>query len=215
MSESELLTKISRKEVDSETLAGEVIDKPELLTEIFAGLNADKARVKYGSEKILRIISEKKPELLYHRIDFFIKNLDSGNNFFKLGAIHVLANLTGVDSDNKFDEIFDKYFAPIRGPVLMTAANVIAGAAKIASEKPALTAEITNELLKVETAQYQTDECRNIALGKTITSFDHFFNNIENKEPVIKLIKNQLNNTRNATRKKAERFLKKYKVVNF
>ncbi len=40
--------------------------------------------------------------------------------------------------------------------------------------------------------------------------FVKFFGQIEDKEPVIRLVKKQLKNTRNATRKKAERFLARH-----
>ncbi len=93
---------------------------------------------------------------------------------------------------------------------MITASNVVKGAPKIAKSKPALTERVTRELLKVEKAKYQTDECRNIALGITIKSFEQFFDQIEDKAAVIKLIKKQLNNSRNATKKKAADFLKKY-----
>ena len=48
-----------------------------------------------------------------------------------------------------------------------------------------------------------------MALGQTIDSFDRFFAQIEDRKPIIALAQRQLKNTRNATRKKAERFLKK------
>ena len=86
---------------------------------------------------------------------------------------------------------------------MITASNVVKGAPKIAKSKPALTERVTREPLKVEKAKYQTDECRNIALGIAIKSFEQFFDQVEDKEAVIKLIKNQLNNSRNATRKKS------------
>ena len=73
-----------------------------------------------------------------------------------------------------------------------------------------MTERVTRELLKVEKAKYQTDECRNIALGIAIKSFEQFFEQIEDKEAVIKLIKKQLNNSRNVTKKKAADFLKKH-----
>jgi len=207
-----LLDQISNKEMDKEEIAEKVIKKPELLVEIFEGLNADKAGTKYGCDKVLRIISEKNPSLLYPKFDFFVENLASDNAFFKWGAIIIIANLTAVDQENKFEKIFDKYFAPISGPVLITAANVVNGAGKIAFAKPELYEEIAKELLKVEHAEYQTTECRNIALGHTISSFDKFFDRMKNKETVIKFVKNQLENTRNATRKKAEKFVRKYEI---
>ncbi len=214
MPTSELLQQIVKKEVSIERIAERVIKKPELLSQVFDGLSTEKADIKYGCEKILRLISEKKPEILYPKTDFFINLLDSDNTFLRWGAILIIANLAGMDSENKFDHIFGKYFAPISGSELIPAANVIKGGAKIALAKPKLTEKITKEFLKVERAKYQTTECRNVALGHVINSFDQFFSQIEDKEPVIKLIRDQLKNTRNATRKKAQKFIGKYKIAN-
>jgi hypothetical protein len=210
MSPSELLQEISQKETDKHEIVDRVIRNPELISEIAEGLNANKARIKYGCARILRLLSEKKPEILYPRFDFFVDLLDSSNSFLKWDAIHILGNLVAVDSEDRFEKVYDRYFAPIPGPVLITAANVIGGAARIALAKPLLTGRITREILKVEKAQYQTDECRNVALGQTIDSFDRFFSQVEDKEPVIALVQRQLINTRNSTRKKAEKFLKKW-----
>ena len=159
---------------------------------------------------MLRLIGEKDPAILYPQFDFFAQLLDSDNNFLKWGAIHTIANLTKADTANKFEAIFNRYFAPIPGPELIPAGNAIGGAAKIALAKPHLTDKITKEILKVEKAKYQTAECRNIALGHAINSFDRFFDQITDKKSVITLIKKQLKNTRDATKKKAEKFLKKW-----
>jgi len=212
MPDTKLLQEISKKGSNKEKIAEKIVKRAELLSEIFEGLNSDKAGIRYGCEKILRIISEKEPSVLYPKIGFFIDLLDSDNKFLKWGAISILANLATVDSKDKFEKIFDKYFAPIPGPVMITAANVVKGAAKIALTKPELTEKITKELLKVEKAKYQTTECRNVVLGHTINSFDQFFDQIKNKEPVIRLIKKQLNNARKATRGRAKKFVKKHKV---
>ncbi|UCH43089.1 MAG: hypothetical protein JSW16_00705 [Dehalococcoidales bacterium] len=209
MPESGLVQQIAQKGADHGEIADEVIRRPELLAEVLAGLASDKARIKYGCDKVLRRISERKPEILYPEIDLFIKLINSESTFLKWGAIHILANLAAVDSDGKIEQTFDKYFSPVTGPVLITAANIIKGAAVIALAKPDLTKRITAELLKVESARYQTAECNNIALGHTIRSFDRFYLQIKNKEPVNGLVSRHLENTRNATRKAAERFVKK------
>jgi len=163
-----LLQQIARKDSGKERIADKVIGNPRLLTETLEGLSEDNARTKYGCAKVLRIISEKDPKLLYPRFDFFVDLLDSDNKIMKWEGIHVLANLTGVDSKGKFEKIFDKYFAPITGPVMVTAANVIKGAAKIALAKPKLTEKITRQLLKVEQAGYKTAECRTGARYKIL-----------------------------------------------
>ncbi|MHC4431371.1 MAG: hypothetical protein ACYTBS_05985 [Planctomycetota bacterium] len=201
------IEQVADKESDKHTIAEKVISEPGLASELCSGLGAKEARVKYGCAKVLRIVSDARPELLYPRFDFFAELLDSDNKIMQWQAIYVLANLVRVDSRNKFEKIFDKYFAPISGPVMITAANLIKAAAKIARARPEMTGRIAAEILKVDRARYQTAECRNVALGHAIKSFDQLFDQLEDKEPVIKLVRKQLKNTRNATRKKAKQFL--------
>lgn len=209
MGESPLLEQIGQKGSDKEEIAERVIAEPGLLRTVIEGLNARPASIKYGCSKVLRIISQKRPEVLYPRFDFFVKRLNIDNTFLKCDAILTLSNLASVDSDGKFEAIFDRYFAPIKGPTLIVAANIIGSAARIAAAKPALSDRIAAELLKVEKAKYQTNECRNIALGQTIDAFDEFYGQIGDKEGVRRLVKKQLGNTRKSTAKKAEQFLKK------
>ena len=209
MKDSALLQQIGQKDVDKKEIADMIADNPALVMEVLGGLDAKKASVKYGCAKVLRIISEKRPEVLYRHIDSFIELLDSDSNIMKWDGIHVIGNLAVVDTENKIDDILDKYLEPIPGPILITAANVIGGAAKIASAKPYLAERIAVEILKVEHAEYRTAECRNVALGIAIDSFDQFFDHIEKRQPVIKLIRKQLDNTRSSTRKRAEQVLRR------
>jgi hypothetical protein len=210
MDASAIMEQIGQKGSDKEQVAERVIAEPGLLKSVIEGLSARPAAIKYGCSKVLRLISQKKPEFLYPRFDFFVKRLDIDNTFLKCDAILILANLTSVDSDNKFEAIFDRYFAPIKGPTLIVAANIIGSAAKIALSKSELSDRIAAELLKVEKAKYQTDECRRIALGQAIDAFDEFFERIGDKERVRRLVKKQLRNTRKSAAKKAAQFLKKH-----
>ena len=107
MSENNFFQQLANKEVTAEELTKRVIKDPNLLPQIFEGLKAEKANIKYGCLKVLRLISEQQPALLYPYFDFFVKLLDSDVNIFKWGAILVISNLTIVDTDNKFDPIFD------------------------------------------------------------------------------------------------------------
>ena len=212
MPQADLLQRIARKGSDKAKIADEIISNPAEIPTILEGLNASRASIKFGCSKVLRLASEKSPEVLYPRMEFFVNLLDNGNTFLRIDAARVLAHLTAVDSKRKFEKIFEKYFAPIAGPTMIPAANVIDSAARIAWAKPGLTGRIVAEILKVETANYATEECRNVALGHAIKSLDTFFDRIEDKTPVVDLIRKQLLNTRPATRKKAEAFLKRHRV---
>ena len=185
---------------------------------IFEGLSHDKGSIKFGCEKILRLISEQNPRLIYPYFDTFVELLDSENNFIKWGAIITISNLASVDDQNKFERIFNKYYLPITEEIMITAANIISNSWKIALAKPELIDKITTEILKVEKAKYKnkgdlSPECTNVVCGHAIDSFGQFFYKIKDKKLVVDFVKKQLKNTRKPVVKKAEKFLKKHKIV--
>jgi hypothetical protein len=204
---------LSRKGVNIAAIVDQVIAKPDEIVELVEALKVEQRAVKFSCEKVLRQVSERRPELIYPYFDVFARLLDSDNSFLKWGAIMTVANLTAVDAENRFEAIFQKYYAPIPGPAMVTAANVIGSSAKIALAKPELTQRIAREILKVDKAKYQrkgvpSPECRNVAIGQAIDSFERFFEQIDDKAKIVAFVKRQLRNTRKQVVKKAERFLR-------
>jgi hypothetical protein len=205
MKKSDILDKLGKKEIKAEEIAEE-IENSGFLPEILNGISSENPRVRFKSAKILRIVSEQNPEMLYSKMDSFIRLLESENNILKWNAMDIIANLTLVDSENKFDEIFEKYYGLLSDESMVTAGHVADNSGKIAKAKPYLQNKITTELLKIESIP-RGQECKNILLGKVILSFGQYIDQVKNKEKIISLAKRQLNNTRNATKKKAEKFL--------
>ncbi len=185
---------------------------PERIDALFEGLGSKTARVRYGSAKILRMVSEQAPDLLYPWWDSFVRLLDNDNAFLRWGATQSLGNLAAVDREDKLEPVLDRFFAPILGREMIGAANTIGAAASIAQAKPHLADRMVKEILKVERASYQRPECRNVAIGHAIKSFDRLFGHVKNKRPVLAFVTRQLDNPRPATRKKAEKFLKRWAV---
>jgi len=173
-----------------------------------SGLSADTAQTRFGCAKALRIVSEERPDLLYPHFDFFVRLLDHENKILQWEGALVLSQLARVDAKGKFSGIFDRYFAPVRGPVMITAANVIRGGARVARAQPELADRIAGEMLKVRKARYKTAECRNVAIGHAILALGDCFSLLRNQRQVIQFVRDQLTNSRPATRKKAEQFLK-------
>jgi len=209
MENADILSGLAKKETKAEDIAERVLKKPGLLPELFVGISSTNPRVMFGSAKILRTISEKDPNMLYSRIDFFENLLHSENNILKWNAIDIVANLTVADSLNKFDRFFSRFFGHLYEGSLITASHVVDNSGRIALAKPELQDKITQELLKVEEVPLPTEECRNILIGKTMKAFDAYYDKIKDKDKVISFVKRQLNNSRRATRAKAEKFLKK------
>ena len=210
MNKQELFNEFILKGRDLKQVADMVIKSPEVLKYLVSGLNEAHAGIKYGCNNTLLILSEKKPEIIYPYFDVFKDYLKSENKFIKWSVILIIANLTRCDNNKKFDDIFNSYFSEITGPVMITAANIIKGAAVIARAKPYLTEKITKELLKVKNAKYQTDECLNIVIGHTISSFDKFFGQIKDQDEVMYFVRISICNRRKPTRNKAEKFINKW-----
>ena len=197
-------------ENEPEDLAERAGKDSVLLAKVFEGISSSDPKLRFKSAKILNLMSQKEPGKLYPKIDFFINLLESENNILKWNAIDVVANLASVDVDRRFEEIFGKFYGHLQEGSLITAGHVVANSWKIVDAKPDLESRITERLLKIEKIRLPTEECRNILIGHAILCFDKYFDRIQNKDGVITFVKRQMNNSRNATKTKAKKFLKKH-----
>jgi hypothetical protein len=214
--ECEALKDRLKSKPDLALIVQEIIENTNLIDELINIINTDKSTVKFSCTKLIRMVSEKKPELVYGYFDYFSKLLDYDNSFIKWDAITILSNLVQVDGDNKFNAVFDKYFGLIDSPQMITAANVVGNAWKIAVEKPELENEITKRILNVPKVVYfnkgnPSPECNNVICGHALDSFEKYFYMSKNKEKILGFAEKQVNNTRRQVSKKAVAFIKKHK----
>ena len=213
MAKTTVIEQLGKKGANIEAIVDQTIAHPESIASLVKAIQVEKGAAKYGYEKVLRLVSERQPRLVYPYFEVFVEMLDSDNSFLKWGAILTLANLTAVDAERKFEAIFTRYYAPIKGPAMVTAANIIGSSPKIVASKPELTQRVTREILKVERAEYErhgspSPECRNVALGHAIDAFDEFLDQIEDQDAIIRFVKRQRKNARPKVARKAERFLR-------
>ena len=211
--ETDLLKKIENKTITKEKLKETVKEDFNLLPEIINAMDSSKAVIRYSCGKVLMDLSEEYPEKLYPHIDSFITYLDSKYRIIIWQAMFIIANLTKVDSKKKFDKIFDKYYDFLNDEYMVTVANLVGHSGKIAKTKPYLIPKITENLLKtkdIKTTPHLTDECKRVIAEKAITSFDLFFDKIQDKEKVISFVKKYSNSPRKTLRTNAQKFLKKW-----
>jgi hypothetical protein len=210
--ENELLQRLINKSMTTKQLLQNVKLDFNLFPTVLKGVSSSKAAIRYGCAKVLMDLSAEYPEQLYPYMDFFVDLLDSKYRILTWNALAIIANLTKVDKNRKFDAIFDKYFRFINDEYMVTVANVVGHSGKIALAKPYLIERIANELLKVEnisTTPHLTEECKRVIAEKTIKSYDLFFDKIRQKEKVTSFVKRQLNSPRKTLRTTAENFLTK------
>ena len=210
--ETDLLQKLGSKTFTKEELLQKVEKDFSLLPVVLKGTSSPKATVRYGCAKVLMDMSEKYPEILYPYIVNFIVLLKSKYRILTWNAIAIIANLTRVDRDRKFDAIFDQYYGFLNDEYMVTVANVVGNSAKIALARPHLVQRITSELLKVENIKltpHLTAECKRVIIEHAVKSLDVFFEKIEAKELVLSFVRKQLCSTRTSLRKEAQSFLEK------
>jgi hypothetical protein len=157
-------------------------------------------------------LSEKYPDKLYPYMDRFILLLDSKHSILTWNAMAIIANLTAVDGDRKFDAIFDKYYSYLGNDHMVTVANVVGNSAKIVSNKPYLVDRVTRELLTVQDLKvtpHLTEECKLVIAEQVIQTFNALIDYTQNKKALLAFTKKHQNSPRASLRKEAQSFLKK------
>ena len=213
--ETDLLKKLGNKEITKAQLSQKVKSDFGLLPKLLEGTSSSKATIRYGCGKVLMDLSEKYPEKLYPYMDNFIELLNSKHRILTWNAMAIIANLTRVDENHKFEAIFDKYYSYLSNEYMVTVANVVVNSAKIALAKPYLTQRITAQLLKVQDLKvtpHLTEECKLVIAEHAIKTFDTFFDHIEVKEQVVAFAQKHLNSSRTSLREEAQIFLKKWQM---
>ena len=210
---SQLTEALLDKSMTKEELLSKVKQDFSLISFLLSGVSSSKAAVRYGCAKVLMDLSEEHPEKLYPHMDSFIDLLDSKYRILTWNALAIIANLTRVDADKRFDAVFGKYYSFLDNDYMVKVANVVGNSGKIAHAKPYLIPKITDELMKVQdisTGPHLTEECKRVIAQQTIKSFDLFFDRIDQKERVVSFVKACLDSPRKKLRTTAENFLEKW-----
>lgn len=176
------------------------------------GLSSSIAKVKFATAKQLVELAKTHPETLYPAFDSIVPILDDHNNILKWCATDAIGYLACADDRHLIDTLLPRLFRMLRNGKLITANHAVAALGRIANARPELRHAITGELLKVERYTFETSECRNIVIGKTLEAFSEYAHEDRENPKIVSFAERQLRNTRPATRKKAERLLKKLVV---
>jgi hypothetical protein len=206
MVESDILERLGTKKITADEGGEEVLENLKLLPLIFKGVTSENKRIKNATAKILRTVSERYPDKLYSKFDFFVKHMKGEDTILKWLAMDTIANMAKIDKKELVDALLDKYYKFLSDESMITAGHAVDCLGLIAKVKPKHQAEITKQLFRVKTIK-RNDECRNILLGKVILAYSGYFEHIAKKSDVISFVQKELKNTRSGTAKKAEEFL--------
>ena len=173
-------------------------------------LDAADPKIKYGCARDALALARKDPAALYPERDVFLGLLDSENRILRWTGIAVLGALAKADRTADIGGWVDRLVDFLNAGNMITANNAIGALGEIAAARPEYRERIASELVKVESYEYATSECRNIAIGKVIPALGALYQGLDDKKPALDFARRQTGNRRPATKKKAEQFLKKY-----
>lgn len=200
---------LNRKNINVKKVAGQALDNKSVLSELLCGILSKDEKVRFNCFKVLLWISEKHPQALYPEWKFFADLLESPNAYFKYIAVLIIANLAGDDPQNRFEKIFNKYYALLDDESVIPPAHVAANSTKIARAKPGLQTRITGKLLAIDGTRHKPER-KDLIKGYVIEAFSGYFEEAKNKKKMLEFVRAQLESKSPRTRKKAKEFLKKW-----
>ena len=122
-------------------------------------------------------------------------------------AVRILANLTHVDKENRFEGLFDRYYALLNDSVIV-AGHLAACSGTISKAKPELRSNITQQLLNIDKIMQKH---KDLVKAYVIDAFYEYFREAENKSEILQFVRGQLNSRSPKTRKKAKQFLRTWR----
>jgi hypothetical protein len=134
---------LTNKDLDVKILAFEAASNDELFKVLVNEIQSKDNTIRSNAFNTLMILCDDKGELLYPEWNYLYEMLKSSNNYHQYIAIYLLASLTSVDSENRFENIFEDYYSIIEGEKTMTASHVILNSSKIAANKPEIKSKTT------------------------------------------------------------------------
>ena len=204
-----MLPDLNDKNMNVEVMAKEALKDEKILSELLDNLKTKNETVRYNSSKVLNLLSEKNPEVLYPKWDYFVELLSTDHTYWKLSVIPIIANLVRIDLENKFEAIFEKFFGLLNDRSVIPAAWIAANSGKIAKAKPRLQARVTNELLSIDRTHHDPERKDLIKAG-AIESFAEYYEEAADKKKILEFVKKQLECKSPKTRKIAKEFLEKW-----
>ncbi|MEL7563057.1 hypothetical protein [Dehalogenimonas sp. 4OHTPN] len=179
------------------------------LAELVAGLSSKDLITKQRSFLSLQKLVEGNPARLYQRHWYSIAAmLDHSGVDAKYIAIYLLAGMTAADADDRFDEVFYKYFSLLDDNTLIAPMHVALNAAAVHKAKPELREDIVKLLISIDKTHH-TPARKALIAAYAIESLDKIFDDVEDKAAVLEFVRGYVKAPSPKARTMAKAFLKK------
>jgi hypothetical protein len=199
MDVKEYIDLVSKQESDIEqlieSLSEKVLtDEPLRQIVIHQLITHDHILVYYHSFLTLGKAIPKSPSLFYPYWDKFELLLEHKNSYHRNYAMHLLAGLTKVDNQKKFDEIIDKYYERLNDDKFLTRRYCIINSQEIIKNKPDFSDQIINTIIASLRTSCYTEKQQNLLISDFINVVSETSPFITNRKEIFQfftIIENQ------------------------
>ena len=178
----------------------------EALGALLDGLVSKEDAYRYNCFEVLLQISEDRPRVLYPEWDRFIGLMRSDNAFHRSIALRLVANLTGADEEQRFEDLFDEYFGLLDDEKVMVARYLVQSASQIARRKPHLREKIAEKLLDIDRTHHAEGR-KALIKADAVEFFETFFEELPDKERMLAFVEDMLTCSSPKARQAAQTFL--------
>ncbi|MHA2059995.1 MAG: hypothetical protein ACW976_04370 [Candidatus Ranarchaeia archaeon] len=180
-----------------------------IFEDVLKGLLTRNETLRHNCYKVLLKISEKDPERLYPKWDFFVDLLKEGTTSRKFMGVNIISNIIKVDAENKFEKIFETFYGLLNDKSVIPVSHVAGNSGKIIKAKPHLQSKITRKLLNIEQFSHDSKQ-KELVKAYVIDAFDEYYKDSEDKPKIMGFVQAQLASKSPKTQKKAKAFISKW-----
>jgi hypothetical protein len=153
-----------------EPLIQKVIDD-ESFRQLVIGqlISNDGILVYYHSFLIIDGASKREPSLFYGSWDKIVSLMDYENSYHRNYAMQIIANLTKVDNQNRFEQIIDKYYRQLNDEKFLTRRYCLLNSREIIINKPLLCDPIIDRIILSIRTSENTEKQQNLIISDFIS----------------------------------------------
>jgi hypothetical protein len=194
---------------DLDEIARSAVADAEILKGLLDGVVSKDDAYRYNCFRALLQISENEPLALYPEWDYFVPLLASRNAYHRSVAVQMLARLTPVDAEKRFEAILEPYLGMLDDESVMVARYLAQNAARIVKAKPSLREQITARLLDVDRTHHPQSR-KDLVKADIIETCHAFFAESQDKEKILAFAEQQLESSSPKARTAAKAFLREH-----
>ncbi|MCX7710656.1 MAG: hypothetical protein N2484_12515 [Clostridia bacterium] len=213
MDTNQLLLEVSDKNLDIDHFVELAINDAWVREELVKQLVSNPfIMVYYHCYYILSRAAEVEPSHFYKHWNDFESLLYHKNSYHRDIALTLIANLTVVDGEDRFQKISEAYFSHVNDEKFMTAECCIRNIKKIIRNKPVLTNRILDILLYIDRCCTYSVKQKELLKYGILEILDDLYLTSGRQEEILEFILRQTDSVSPKTRKKTAELIRKYTI---